>query len=320
MALSSWAALYTHIEQKFMRMRQYKQLNLLRVMCQHADCFGLSYPGDDLIQDLTAIGTIAQLNEHLQFLVDGEYIKIWETWNHRRKKYDRDFQVSPLAMYIREEYQAYCEHIWMTGERDYELENEIVIKLKGQPSTETESVNRISKPESVTNTTTQQSTASKKTKQRALGGDDYETDEQKQLQRQRRKKTGIGRSTEKNPQAGGPPPPEKIDLRKYQSPLPPDDEDRAQDMVVMFRMRISQARGLVANYGRDQVETAARVVADGMEQGTCTNPAGLLTYLLKRGGSSPDDRKLYPSPAEKMAAENAKMTYQDNQFSDQSEV
>ncbi len=309
MALSSWAALYTHVEQKFMRMRQYKQLNLLRVLCQHADAFGLSYPGDDLIQDLTAIGSIAQLNEYFQFLVDGEYIKIWETWNPRRKKYDRDFQVSPLTMYIREELHAYCVHIWETGERDYAEEDAIVIKLKGQPSTETESVNRISKPESVPNTTTQQTTASKKPGQGRLPGDDYGTDEQPQ--RQRRKKTGIGRSTEKTPQAGGPPPPEKIDLRKYQSALPPDDEDRAQDMVIMFRMRISQARGLVANYGRDAIDTAGRVVADAIEKGTCHNPPGLLTALLKRGAVSSQDKKLYPTQAEKLASANADMNAYD---------
>jgi len=299
MALSSWNALYTHIEQKFMLKRQWRQLHLLKVFTQHADCFGLSYPGDDRIQELTGIGTTAQLNEHLQFLVDGEYIKVWETWNGRRKKWDRDFQVSPLVMYIREEYQGYCEHIWSTGERDYELESAIVIKLNGQPASESESEST-----SVTNISNQHhhpSNSAAKQQGREVPG--VTTGKAA-----RKRKTGTVRSTEKeNPQAGGPPPPDKIDLRKYQSPLPVQAEDRAKDLHLMFRMRISQARGLVTNYGPEAIDAAGRAVMDAIEKGSCTNPAGLLTHLLKRGGSSPADRQLYPTREEKLRALNAEM-------------
>jgi len=302
MAVGSWNALYTHIEQKFMLKRQWKQLSLLKVFTQHADCFGLSYPGDDRIKDLTGIGTIAQLNDHLQFLVDGEYIKVWETWNGRRKKWDRDFQVSPLVMYIREEYQGYCEHIWLTGERDYELESAIVIKLNGQPASESESEST-----SVTSISNQHhhpsNSAAKQQGREVPGVTTGKT--------ARKRKTGIGRSTEKNPQAGGPPPPDKIDLRKYQSPLPVAAEDRAQDLQLMFRMRISQARGLVANYGPEAIDAAARAVLDAIEKGSCSNPPGLLTHLLKRGGSSPADRALYPTRDEKIAAATADMNTSD---------
>lgn len=301
MALSSWNALYTHYEQKFMLKRQWKQLSLLKVFTQHADCFGLSYPGDDRIKELTGIGSTAQLNEYLQFLVDGEYIKVWETWNGRRKKWDRDFQVSPLVMYIREEYQGYCEMIWNTGERDFDLESAIVMKLNGQPASESESEST-----SVTNISNQHHHPANKpaTKQQGrLSGDGYAN--QAERPKQRKRKTGTARSTEKDPQAGGPPPPDKIDLRKYQSPLPVQAEDRAQDLTLMFRMRISQARGLVANYGPDAIDGAGRAVMDAIEKGICTNPAGLLTHLLKRGGSHPDDRAIYPTRAEQIAAANA---------------
>lgn len=308
MALSSWNALYTHIEQKFMLKRQWRQLHLLKVLTQHADCFGLSYPGDDRIQELTGIGTTAQLNEHMQFLVDGEYIKVWETWNGRRKKWDRDFQVSPLVMYIREEYQGYCEHIWHTGERDYELESAIVIKLNGQPASESESEST-----SVTSISNQHHHPAKyapKEQGPEQGSPGVTTGKTSKTARKR--KTGTGRSIEKeNPQAGGPPPPDKIDLRKYQSPLPVGAEDRAQDLHLMFRMRISQARGLVSNYGPEAIDAAGRAVMHAIEKGTCTNPSGLLTYLLKRGGSSPDDRALYPTQAEKIAAATADMNAYD---------
>lgn len=298
MAVGSWNALYTHIEQKFMRKRQWRQFHLLKVLTQHADCFGLSYPGDDLIEELTGIGTQAQLREHMQFLIDGEYIKVWETWNGRRKKWDRDFQVSPLVMYIREEYQGYCEHIWLTGERDYELESAIVIKLNGQPSSESESEST-----SVTNSSNQHHHPSKY----AARQQGPETPPVTTGKAARKRKTGTGRSIEKeNPQAGGPP--DKIDLRKYQSPLPVQAEDRAQDLHLMFKMRISQARGLVANYGPEAIDAAGRAVMHAIEKGSCTNPSGLLTYLLKRGGSSPDDRDLYPTQAEKIAAATKNMT------------
>lgn len=312
MALSSWNALYTKVEQKFMKRRQWRQLHLLKVFVQHADPFGLSYPGEDLIKELTGIGTTAQINENLLFLTDGEYIKLWDTWNPRHRVYETDYQVSPWMMYIREEYQGYCEHVWRTGERDYGLENAIVIKLNGQPTSEPES-----EPTSFNqhqNQHHQPPNIAAKQQGLPLADDDYETQvPEPPKQRQRRRATGTGRSTEKeNPQARGPVP-DKIDFRKYRSALPrPDDEDRAQDLHTVLRVKLLQARGLVANFGRDQVEVAARAVKDAMDKGQCLNPPGLLTYLLKKGGSSSDDKKLYPTPAEKMAAENERLAYQDN--------
>jgi hypothetical protein len=48
-----------------------------------------------------------------------------------------------------------------------------------------------------------------------------------------------------------------------------------------------------------------------IEKGQCNNPAGLLTYLVKRGGSSPDDKGLY-EPKSDIAAETARLeSYQD---------
>lgn len=129
-------------------------------------------------------------------------------------------------------------------------------------------------------------------------------------QRQRRKPpAGKARATEKeNPQAGGPVPPEKIDLRRYRSPLPQmSQEDTAQDLHLMFRMKISQARGLVANYGPDLVATAAQAVQDQIEKGFVTNPPGLLTFYLKQGAISAEDRNLYPTRKERLAALNADM-------------
>lgn len=305
MALSSWNALYTHVEQKFMRKRQWRPLHLLKVFVQHADPFGLSYPGEDLIKDLTGIGTTAQLNENMLFLTDGDYVKIWETYNPRRKIWEQDYQVSPWTMYIREEYQAYCVQIWNTGERDFGFENAVVMKLKGQPTSEPES-----EPTSVNQHQNQHhhpSNIAAKQLSAAAPALDYPNQAEGQ-QRKRRRSTGKARATEKEtPQAGGRAPvPDKLDLRKYQSPLPrPSEEDHAQDLVLMFRMRISQARGLVANYGRDEVSTAAAAVRDAMDKGNCINPPGLLTHLLKRGGSSPDDKQLYQD--NDMAAETARM-------------
>lgn len=320
MALSSWNALYTHIEQKFMRKRQWKQLHLLKVFVQHADPFGLSYPGFDLIKDLTGIGTMAQLNEYMQWLVDGEYVKVWETYNQRRRTWDLDYQVSPFVMYIREELQGYAERIWITGVRDFGLEDEIVIKRNGQPSSEPES-----EPTSVNqHQNHHHHPANIAAKQlTTIPGDDYETQPAPPKQNRRKPTAGKARATEKeNPQAGGRPPvPDKIDLRKYQSPLPQmSQEDLAQDLQLMFRMKISQARGLVANYGIDLIGTAAAAVQDAMNKGAVTNPPGLLTYFLKRGAIGSEDQKIYPTPAQEIAAETARWTYQDNENLNDQEV
>lgn len=297
MALSSWNALYTSVEQKFMRKRQWRQLHMLKVFVQHADPFGLSYPGTDLITELTGIGTIKQINEILQWLVDGEYVKVWETWDRKRRKWDRDYQVSPLVMYIREELQGYCENVWVSGDRDLDFEAD-VIKRNGQPTSEPES-----EPTSVNQHQNQHHHPAKyAAKQQGQAVPPVTTGKTA-----RKRKTGTSRSTEKeNPQAGGPVPPEKTDLRKYQSPLP-SGEDRAQDLTLMFRMRISQARSLVANWSAETIDAAAHAVMSAMEKGQCNNPAGLLTYLVKRGGSSPDDKQLYDTKSA-MERETARLS------------
>lgn len=310
MALSSWNALYTHIEQKFMRKRQWRQLHLLKVFVQHADPFGLSYPGEDLIKDLTGIGTTAQVNENMLFLTDGEYLKVWETWNPRRRIWDYDYQVSPFVMYIREENMGYCEKLWITGERDYEFENAVVIKLNGQPTNKPES-----EPTSVTSNTNHHhhpSNISAKRKGQDIGpGDDYETETaEPPKQRRRRKTTGTGRSTEKeNPQAV---PPAKLDGRKYRSPLPANQEDQAQDLHMLLRLRIHQARGMIANYPADVIDVAKRAVLHGMEKGTVIDPPALFSHLVKKAAVSPQDRNIYPTREEQIAAANAAMNAYDD--------
>jgi len=307
MALSSWNALYTHIEQKFMRKRQWKPLHLLKVFVQHADPFGLSYPGEDRIKDLTGLGTTAQINENIQFLVDGEYLKLWDTYNPRRRVYETDYQVSPWTMYIREEYQGYCERIWNTGERDYGFENAVVIKLNGQPASEPES-----EPTSVNQHQNQHHHPSNIAAKQltTTSADDYTNHAEGKQRKRRKPPAGKASATERETAHAGsrPPTPEKPDLRKYQSPLPHNQEDQAQDLVLMFRMKVSQARALVALHGVELVATAAVAVQDAINRGAVNNPAGLLTYLVKKGGISPEDNRLYKTRAQLIAEANAALT------------
>jgi len=307
MARSSWTAVYTDIEQRFMRARRYKLFFLLKAIVQHTDAFGLSFPGNDLLQDLSGIGSLLLLNEALQFLVDGEYIKVWETWNQRHRAWERDFQVSPHVMYIREDLMPYCIQLWNTGEREVDLEKSIVMKLKGQPesesNTESESVNRIS-------------THHQHPLNNALMETDNSQDKaaDKPPQRRRREQ-GKARSTEKiNPQAGRaePPLPTKSDLRKFQRPLPNiDDEQLAIDLNLTLRLRLSQGRSLIATHGRDKVSIAARAVAEAMEAGRSTNPPGLLTSMLQKGGVTLDDKNIYKSNDERLRDMNASMENED---------
>jgi len=310
MALSSWNGVYNHIEQRFMRARprRYKLFFLLKALCQHADEFGMCYPGDELLEELTGLGTQAMLNEGLQFLVDGEYIKIWEIWNPRRKQWDRDFQISPDVLYIREDLMPYVVKVWETGERDFGYESSIVIKRNGQPDTEPESETRIKNQNHHPTPPPRQHSSEEADDGSAS---DYTNQPEGPQRKKRKPSSGKARATEKETAHAGPPPPEKIDLRKYQSPLPHAQEDQAQDLALMFRMRISQARGLVANYGAQLVARAAAAVQDSMNNGHVTNPPGLLTHFLKRGAISPEDKTLYPTREEKIAAENEKFAYHD---------
>lgn len=307
MALSSWNALYTHVEQKFMFKRQWDQFHLLKVLCQHADCFGLSFPGPERITALTGLGTERRINAMLEWLIDGEYVKIHEEWNRYKRMYDRIFQVSPYKMYIREELQDYAEKVWLSETRDFDFEA-FVIKRNGQPSPESES-------ESSTDNHPQNqhhhpaNNAAKQQGQKWVRPRDYV----KQRELTDDGQPDAVQPEENDPQAGGPPP-AKIDLRKYRSPLPHhDQEDRAQDLHIMLRLRINQARGLVANYDADVIDAAKRAVVHAMEKGTAKDPPALFTAIVKRSAVSADDRKLYPTRSEQIAAENAQFTYQDDE-------
>lgn len=314
MARSTWSALYTDIEQRFMRGRRYKLLFLLKALTHHADAFGLCYPGNDRLQELTGIGSTLQLNEALQFLVDGEYIKMWESWNPRRRAWDRDYQISPAVMYIRDELMPYCITLWNTGDRDYRLENQIVMKLNGQPESESNT-----ESDSVTRITTHHHHPTNNALSEegiAVPSDDYETPK-KRTKNRRKPSTGKAQSTELEPTHAGAraPIPDRLDLRKYQSPLP-QDEDFAQDLHLMIRMRISQARGLVATYGAAAVAVAAQAVKESMDKGHATNPPGLLTHLLKKGGISIQDQSLYKSAEDKLREANEQLNNDANLSSD----
>jgi len=314
MARSSWTAIYTDVEQRFMRARRYKLFFLLKAIVQHTDPFGLSYPGDDLLKELTGYGSQLQLNEALQFLVDGEYIKIWESWNPRRRGYERDFQVSPEIMYIREDLMPYCIRLWNTGERDYEAEKSIVMKLNGQP--ESESKNQPSPTTRLSNQHQHPSNnALKEIDERAETNADAQRTNKGQ--QRRRREQGKARATEKEFAHAGPPAAVSPDLRKYQAPLPSvDDEQLATDLQFSIRMRISQARMLIASFGRDQVSLAARAVSDAMAQGRSTNPPGLLTTILRRNAISPEDKALYPSLEERLREQNALLDDDETHLSD----
>ncbi len=299
MALSSWNALYTHIEQKLMAKRQWDQFHLLKVLCQHADCFGLSFPGPERITALTGLGTTRRINAMLEWLVDGEYVKIHEEWNRYKRSYDRIFQVSPFKMYIREELQGYAENVWFSGDRDFDFEV-FVIKRNGQPSPETES-------ESSTDNHPQDQhhhPANNAAKQQGPGRRDY-------VKQRDERQTDAVQPDAVQPETDSPPAPAKIDLRKYRSPLLGPQEDQAQDLHTMLGLRIHQARGLVANYDQDVIDVAKRAVMHAIDKGTAQDPPALFTALVKRSAVSPADRRLYPTPAEKMQAETERMTYQD---------
>lgn len=311
MALSSWNALYTNVEQKFMKARQWRYLHLLKVFVQHADPFGLSFPGPDRITLLTGLGTEKQINATLEWLIDGEYVRVHEEFNRWKRANDRVYQVSPLKMYIREELQRYAEKVWFTGDRDFDFEL-VVIKRNGQPTSEPES-------ESSSDNHPQNhhhhpaKDAAKQQGQPQGSAEDYGNGEEPTPKQRQRRKNNADRPEEKDPQAGGPPP-EKPDLRKYRSPLLGVGEDQAQDIKTMIGVRINQARALVANYPADVIDVAKRAVVSAMDRGAAKDPPALFSYLVKKAAVAPADKNLYPTQEEKWAAIRARETYQDNQF------
>lgn len=276
MALASWTALYTPVVQDLMKAKRIKELLLLQTIAQHADPFGFAFPGVKALKSLMRCSK-ATLDRLMTFLVEGEYIKIYETYNPRRGKTDTDFQVSPCVLYVRDEFQAYCEALWMGQERDFSTEKKFLGNLsrtkESQPDSESESV-----PDSENRLMNQnQHHHPAKSKPAPTAPRPLTTGQQRERATPQRQPAQTEKTT----------PPEgaaKRDLSPYRKPFATlDDEDLAQDIKLTVGTQLTQARYAVATYDRAELRIALELTRQKRARGEVGKPGGYFFAMLENG-------------------------------------
>jgi hypothetical protein len=271
-----------------MKAKRIKELLLLQAIAQHADPFGFAFPGIKALKSLIRCSK-ATLDRLMTFLVEGEYIKVYETYNPRRGKTDTDFQISPCVLYVRDEIQAYCEALWMGQERDFSTEKkfrENLLRTKeSQPDSDSESV-----PDSETRLMNQNQHHHHHRAQKAqkpAAAPRVTTGDQRESAKQQRQPA----QTEKdNPQAGGPGRPTNRDLAPFRKPFATlDDEDLAQDIKITVGTQLTQARYAVATYDRGELRIALELTRQKRARGELSKPGGYFFAMLNNGVIVPAD-------------------------------
>jgi hypothetical protein len=284
MALASWTGLYTPVVQDFMKAKRIKELMLLQAIAGFADPFGFAFPGGKALMSLMRCSK-KTLTALMAFLVDGEYIKVYETYNPRRGKTDIDYQINPCVLYVREEIQPYCEALWNGAERDFSAEKKYRENLfstkDSQPESESESV-----PESVIRVRNQsQHQQAALIKPGPIAPRPVTTGQRDSATPQRRK----AHDSENNPQAGGAAP-GKRDLTPYRKPFATlDDEQLAQDIKLTCATQLTQARWAVATYDRAELRIALELTRQKRARGEVLKPGGYFFAMLENGVILPAD-------------------------------
>ena len=306
MAYGSWAGIYTSIKLQLMAERNRVLYFVLECLAIHADQFGFCYPGNQRLGEMAGYGETT-IDKAILDLVSRQWIKVYETSvPYRRGRIERDIQISPQIIYIRDELTDYAWSIWNGTSRNFETETEMLINYVQPESESRVSVHPttiLNYPSSVSTTTTKPVPLKK-----AQPAPDYANQDTvpTALETQDPPEHGSQRATlnqrgAQNNQRGAdtpnnPPPqfrstpPQNGDLAVYHVPLPETaGENLAQRLRSEFGTRIAQARQLVAAHGIDMVIVGIDYVYQERKNARIKNAFGLLKWWLINHAIAPGD-------------------------------
>lgn len=304
MALGSWQGLYNAVIDSLMDERREQELLLLMAIARHADRLGFAFPGR---ARLMAKRRISQpvYERRLNWLIERGLVRIEEGYDYRRHQKTFDFQVSPRALYVREEFQDYCERVFDGLEgRNLPLEKWLLENHfstndslpESEPETESDAVNQTQEPDVGTRHRTSDANRASNNKGR-----------------QPRRTTGNARQTtavnqptaadaiarrKNNPQAGG--------GDEFSALLSPtiDDDRIVSEIRHIASTTEHQARDAVATYPRDAIVHWLRITGQRRARGELKNPGGYFFKCLK--SQTPYDESLWPEWAkQQLAAKSA---------------
>lgn len=270
MALGSWQGVYNAVIEELMEQRRESELLLLLAIARHCDPFGFCYPGRKNLMRIRHCKK-EKLLEREKWLQERGYIVVVESYDYRRRQPQFDYQVSPRAIYVRDDIQLYCEAVFdAQRERDYQWESSFLGNLfstkDSQPESHPESETRRSKPDAGTSPMTrkhnQLPNAAKGKQDRPPAG----------LHEDQRRETPKQKD---NPPTGG---------DEFAALLSPDvDDDRIADEIrLAVATTLHQARDAVNTYPREGIVHWLRHTALRRAKGELKNPGGYFFRMLKQ--------------------------------------
>jgi len=290
MALGSWQGLYNAVIDQLMDERRDQELLLLMAIVRYADRLGFCFPGR---ARLMAKRHISQpiYEARLAFLEKRCLVRVEESYDYRRRQAQFDFQISPRVLYVREEFQDYCERIFDQVEgRNFRLEKWLLENHfstnDSQPESEPDVVPESepdvvpdSDPDAVTQTQ-EPAKYNQRGKTRAPKQEGRTTTTMRSEDQPTADQTANGsqtRSAQKNyPQAGS--------SDEFAALLSPDvDDDRiAQEIKHAAATTLHQAKKAVATYPRDAIVYWLEHTAIRRAKGELGNPGAYFFSVLKR--------------------------------------
>lgn len=277
--------IYISVSDDLMAERREQELLLLMAIMRHCDRLGFCYPGR---ARLMAMRRISQpvYERRLAFLEERGYVRMTESWDWRRRQPQYDFQLSPRALYVREEFQGYCEAVFDGfQERDFATEKMLLENHfstnDSQPETEPdavpESVTRRSQPNARTRHSNQRGKDASKQADRTQS---TMRNGQRDSAKQPTAKATATAHRKNHPQAV---PPDGDEFDALLSPTV-DDNRLIQEIVHAVSTTEHQARNAIATYPRVEIVHWLRETAIKRSKKELGKPGGWFFAMLKRHG------------------------------------
>ena len=313
MAYGSFAPIYIHIEKAFVANGRRLELEVFKGLAWFADAYGFCYPG------LKRLATTIHRGERtveraLNDLIAWNLVKMHVTENRlRRGKTQIDFQLNPMALYIREELEPVSWEAWgqnrvITAPFSVEIEKvSVELNLRESQPDRTRLSNQNQEPESRTkpkpdtepqartlkksvesdDSDTAQRTAQNSALAQRLNDSDGQNSALAQTQRTSAQtqpdEVGVAESLKDSVAAAdGGAPAKKLTV--YASPLADfESEQLAQYLRTHLPTQLKQARALVDTYGIEHVNKGIEWLNERKRVAPVQNPAGLFVWAIQNG-------------------------------------
>lgn len=307
MALGSWQGLYNSVIDDLMDQQREQELLLLMAIARFADPLGFAFPGRGRLEERRRVGP----QKHLQrenWLIQAGLLAVENVYNPRRRRVEPHYQISPYALYVRDEFLPYCEAVFTSQQdRDFDHEDRVLLPLlrekEGQPESLPESEpepepDAVPKPKTRESNQTAPSTEKGKGKASTMRKNQPPAGHQPPA-RQNRKD---------NPQAGGPADDE------FSALLSPtvDDQRMVQEICHIASTTPHQAASLVRVYPREAIVHWLRICAQRRQRGELSNPGGWFFKTLQSQTPLPIEH--WPLWAQQQAAKTDDIDLSDEQF------